>query len=296
VTQTSFDGLIACSSAQSIGLHLAARLRVPLLPVRVRPYPDGELSIQTSPDVKGKRVILVGTFYRPVHSNFFEFALIADALVRTGVKEIVGVVPYMAYARQDRVDQPGKPLSMAVMANLLQRDCISEIFTVELHNPNSVNLFDIPLQNLSAKWAVSEYIRETLLPGMHKPVLLSPDEGRAAWVGEIGESLEVQTAHMIKRRLSEREVEIDCDVDLNDRDVIFLDDMIATGGSMARGVAIAKERGADDVHCVAVHGVFAEHAETRLITAGAHSIAVSTSIPSGFATIDLTSSLADALA
>jgi len=167
--------------------------------------------------------------------------------------------------------------------------------TVELHNPKSVDLFSVPLENLSGAWPVSEYLRETLLPAVHRPLLLSPDKGRASWVAKIGETLQIASAHMIKERLSDREVEMVCDTDLTDHDVILLDDMIATGGSMAKAIHIARERGAASVHCVAVHGVFAERAETSLITAGAESIAVTTSIPSGFAVIDLTSTLADGL-
>jgi ribose-phosphate pyrophosphokinase len=167
--------------------------------------------------------------------------------------------------------------------------------TVELHNPESVRLFDVPFENLNCSWVVSEYLRGTLLPAAHRPILLSPDKGRAEWVGKIGEDLQVKSAHMVKQRLSDREVELICDADLTDHDVFLLDDMIATGGSMAKAVQIARERGAASVHCVAVHGIFAENAETRLITAGAESIAVSTSIPSGFAVIDLTSTLMDGL-
>ncbi|MFH0881971.1 MAG: ribose-phosphate diphosphokinase [bacterium] len=290
-----FDGLIACSSAQSTGLHLAKRLNVPLLPAHVKPHPDGELAIRITPDVKGKRIVLVGSFYRPVHNNIFEFALIADALARADVKEIIGVIPYMAYARQDRVDQPGKPLSMAVIARMLRQNLISHILTVELHNPESVKLFDVPFDNINGSSVVSEYLRETLLPAAHRPILLSPDKGRANWVAKIGEDLQVKFAHMVKNRLSDRDVEMVCDTDLTDHDVFLLDDMIATGGSMAKAVQIAREQGAASVHCVAVHGVFAENAETRLITAGAESIAVSTSIPSGFAVIDLIPTLVEEL-
>lgn len=295
MTGAPFDGLIACSSAQATGLRLATRLNVPLLPAHVKPHPDGELSIAISPDVKDKRIVLVGSFYRPIHTNLFEFALIADALARAEVGEIIGVIPYLAYTRQDRVDQPGHPLSMAVIAGMLKQNRMSHLMTVELHNPASAEWFDMPFTNLSGSWVISEYLRSNLLPALHRPLLLSPDKGRAEWVANLGEDLEINAAHMVKKRLSDREVEMVCDIDLTDHDVILLDDMIATGGSMARAVQIAREQGAASVHCVAIHGVFAENAETRLITAGAESIAVSTSIPSGFAVIDLTQTLFEGL-
>lgn len=289
------DGLVACSSAQALGWSLAKQLDVPLLPAVVRPHPDGELSIELSPDARGKRMALVGSFHRPVHQHLFEFALIADALVHMGVQEIVGVIPYLAYARQDRVDHPGVPLSMDVVVRMLQSERMAGLVMVELHNPKTAQLFSLPIENLRAERLVADELKKTLLPEMKNPLLLSPDRGRSEWVATIGEHLGLLSSWMEKERISDREVTVTVDEELTDKDVVLLDDMIATGGSMERAVRLVRERGASSVHCVAVHGVFAEHAETRLFTAGAESIRVTNSIPSGFAVIDVTPLLADAL-
>lgn len=291
----SIDGIVACSSSQSLGWALAKELGVPLLPAVVRPHPDGELSIELSEEASGKRMALIGSFYRPVHKHLFEFALIADALVHTDVKEIVGVIPYLAYARQDRVDHPGVPLSMDVVARMVSSDRMAGLLTVELHNPGTADLFSIPIKNLRAEEVVARDLENNLLPKMNRPLLISPDRGRAEWVANIGKLLSLETVWMKKERISDREVSVTLDADLDGRDVVLLDDMIATGGSMARAVRLAKERGANRVHCAAVHGVFAEHAETRLFTAGAESIRVTNSIPTGFAVMDLAPLLAGAL-
>jgi ribose-phosphate pyrophosphokinase len=279
-----------------MGWSLARRISVPLFPAKVRPHPDGELSIEISPEVKGRTIALVGSFYKPVHEHLFEFALMADALVRADVREIVGVVPYIAYARQDRVDAPGVPLSMAVVADMIQSPRMSRLISVELHNPQTADLFTIPLSNLRAETPVTDHLSKSLLNTTTSPLLVSPDKGRAEWVASLGERLKVPTTWLNKQRLSDREVQVQSDESMDGRDVILLDDMIATGGSMARAVHLAREQGADSVHCVAVHGVFAEHAETRLFNAGARSISVSDSIPSGFAVIELADLIAAELA
>jgi len=289
------DGVVCCTTGQALGFHLSRALAIPLISARVTPHPDGELSIRIRDRVAGRRLLLVGTSASPLHASLFEIALFADALVRAGVTGLVAVVPYIAYARQDRVDQPGKPISLAVVGSLLHRDEIERLYTVELHNRDTAALFPTPLIDLPASDPTAAYLRAEVLPDCERPVLVSPDKGRGPWVEALGKQMELPAFHMEKRRLSDREVEITSPESLAGRDVILLDDMIATGGSMARAVRMAREQGARSVHCAAVHGVFAEHAETRLFTEGADSVAVSNSLNTGFSRIDLTPTLVEAI-
>ncbi|MBZ0266087.1 ribose-phosphate diphosphokinase [bacterium] len=283
----NIDCIVSCSSAQALSLELSRKLMIPLLPVKVRSHPDGELSTHILADFQGKDVILAGSFYRPAHENLFEFVLLLDALERGGVKSIRGIIPYMAYSRQDRVDAPGRPISISVVANMLQSEHLRELYTMELHNPETTTLFTTPLQNLSASNPVAEYLEQKILTTLENPLLVSPDRGRAVWVQQLAIKTNLPWLHMDKKRISDREVEVQCNGDLRGKDVILLDDMIATGGSMAQAVKLAKSQSARSVICIAIHGIFAEHAETRLITAGAGQIIVSNSIPSGFSEIDL---------
>lgn len=289
------DGVVCCTTGQALGYHLSRELGIPLVSAGVTPHPDGELSIRIRDRVAGRRLLLVGTSATPVHASLFEIALFADALVRAGVAGITAVVPYIAYARQDRVDQPGKPISLSVVGSLLHRDEIDHLYTVELHNPETASFFPTPLVNLPASDPTAAYLRRDVLPECEAPVLVSPDKGRGPWVKALGEQMGLPAFHMEKRRLSDREVEVTSPEPLEGRDVILLDDMIATGGSMARAVRMAREEGARSVHCAAVHGVFAEHAETRLFTEGAASVAVSNSLNTGFSRIDITPTIAEAI-
>ena len=289
-----FDAIVSSTSAQHLGYLLSREMQIPLVPLSAQTHPDGELSVSLNSDVKGKRVIFLATFSRPIHTNIVEYAIIRDALLRHGAREIVTVIAYMAYGRQDRVDQPGKPISLSVIADIVSKPGIAEVFVVELHNLASIEYFPVPVRTVSAIPAVVDYLR-SFVATLPKPAIVSPDLRRWKWAQDVAGPLSLPVYRMIKKRLSDREVTTYCEDDLSHCDVIFVDDIISTGVSMARATTVAYESGAESVHAVAVHGVFSEYAETRLLTAGVKSIAVTNSIVTGFSCIDIVPTIAKTL-
>ncbi|NJE04505.1 ribose-phosphate diphosphokinase [Thermococcus sp. MV11] len=263
--------------------HLEDEIRAlggELIEVEIRKFPDGEKYVRVLGS--GEEATVVQSTFAPQDEKIIELLLIADALRERGVERLRAVVPYFAYSRQDRVTKEGEPVSVrAVMRALgLYYD---ELYVFDLHNPETLKFFPGKAVNLSPARAIAEYFAERLGEG----IVLAPDRGALERAAAVAEKLGLEYSHFEKRRISPTEVQMrPVDVDVKGRNVLIVDDIISTGGTMIKAANLLREMGAEKVFVAATHGVFAEGAIGR-VSRAVDELAVTNTIPTPVSRISI---------
>jgi ribose-phosphate pyrophosphokinase len=226
-------------------------------------------------DVKDQDVVAIQSFYRTPDENIFELLLLADTLRDLGARSITTVVPYFAYTRQDSRFYPGEALSAASVARLLEFAGTTSFLTIDchLHRLGDVaKVFKIPARNLTAMHELGKYAREHFKP--HNPIVIGPDEEASQWAAVVAKELETEHTAFRKVRvrkegMTSSKVEVDAgEINLKGRDVVFADDIISTGKTIAEASKACKKGGAKRIFVVCTHPVLAEGALNRIKAAG----------------------------
>ncbi|MFB6083792.1 MAG: ribose-phosphate diphosphokinase [Halorientalis sp.] len=258
--------IVSGSSSQSLAAALAAATDADLAPVSFERFPDGELMAQVPYFDADEAVIVAATDSSDAHVELLQ---LQDAVREAGASEITTVVPYMGYARQDEAFEPGQPVSARAMAKALSTGT-DRVLTVNPHEPAIVDHFDAPAEAVDAAARLAEPLPEDLT----EPVFLSPDEGAV----DIAETVQNaygrgKTDYFEKTRLSGSEVEIEPrDTDVDGRDVVLTDDIVATGSTMSEAVGALDDMGAARILVTCVHPMLAADARTKLARAGVEAI------------------------
>lgn len=265
-------------------------------------FPDGERYVRIHEDTKGQDVAVIQSLYRTPDEYIFEYLLIADTLRDMGANKIIGVTPYLAYARQDSRFYPGEALSSAAVAKLFESAGTSSILTIDchLHRLGDVSkVFTIPARNLSAMPTLGKYARDVLKP--KNPIVVGPDEEADQWAGTVAKELNAQHTTFTKKRIrkegeTESKLEMDIgDVDLKGRDVVFADDIISTGGTIVQAAKAAKKMGARRMFVLCTHPVLADAALKKVKAAGVVKVIGTDTIPSPVSTVSVAPVIAEAL-
>lgn len=225
---------------------------------------------------------MVQSTFKPQDENLIELLLIGDALRERGFTKLRAVVPYLAYSRQDRVTKEGEPISVrAIMREIgLYYD---ELYVFDLHNPETLRFFPGKAVNLSPARAIAEYFKDKLGDG----VVLAPDKGARARARAVAEKLGLEYSHFEKKRVSPREVKMwPVDIDVVGKNVLIVDDIISTGGTMVKAANLLRARGAEKIFVAATHGVFAEGAIER-VSRAVDELAVTNTIPTPVSRISI---------
>jgi ribose-phosphate pyrophosphokinase len=246
---------LAEAVARALGLRLGDRL--------LEHFPDGEVQIQMREDVRGDDVYVLQPTGPPVGEYLLELLLLADACRRAGAERITALVPSLGYARQDRREHPGEPLSARLVAQLIEAGGCDRVVAVDLHTPSIEGCFAIPLEHLSAVDLLVESIR----PGVTgEAVIVSPDLGAVKLAERYAALLGLPVAIVHKTRLSGTDVSVRGLVgEVRGRAPIVIDDMISTGGTIAAAIGALVAAGAvPDVAVVASHALLVGPAVERL--------------------------------
>lgn len=277
--------VICTERSQVLGARLARELSVPVVSVNFSRFPDGEHYL-----IAGElddETVIVGSVVD--NDALVQLMLLVDAC---GSSRIRLVLPYMAYARQDKQFKKGEPLSARAVAKALSRG-VSEVFTVNIHDPAVLDHFDVPARNISLAPDIGAYIK-TL--GLDKPLILAPDDGAFAFARDVGKAGGWDADHLDKTRLSGSEVRMaPKKISARSRPVVIVDDIISTGGTIATAAGMLYEQGADGVYAACVHGVLTSGAYARLMATGIRDLSCSDTIERACSRVSAAGTIAAAI-
>jgi ribose-phosphate pyrophosphokinase len=240
-------------------------------------FPDGEINIKVNCDVRGADCFIVQPTCAPVNDNLLELLILVDCLKRASARRITAVVPYFGYARQDRKDEGRVPITSKLVANLIERAGTHRMLTVDLHAAQIQGFFDIPVDHLYAAPVLVKYFAAKNIPDL---VVASPDLGSSKMAWAYAKRLNGRLAMVEKRRVSPSETHVQFVIgEVEGKNVILVDDMIATGGSVAEATRVLKDKGARDIYLCATHAVLAGNAVEKLRGAPVKEIIVTDTIP-----------------
>jgi ribose-phosphate pyrophosphokinase len=245
---------LAAKIAQSVGL--------PVSDAVVSSFPDGETRVKINENIRGRDVFIVQPTCPPTNQNLMELLILIDAARRASAYRITAVIPYFGYARQDRKDQPRVPITAKLVANLLAAAGTDRVLTLDLHAQQIQGFFDIPVDHLYAAPVLIRYLRQKKLENL---VIVSPDVGGLKLASAYADALSASLAIVAKRRLSPTETEATHVIgDVEGKNVLLVDDLTETAGTLTSAAALLKEKGARDIYAGVSHAVFTEIAHERL--------------------------------
>ncbi|WP_458207352.1 ribose-phosphate diphosphokinase [Haladaptatus sp. NG-SE-30] len=281
--------ILSGSASQSLAATLAEELDEPLASVEYRSFPDGEL-LASAPDFENDRAIVVAsTVSSDAH---LELLQLQDAAREWGTEEIVTVLPYMGYARQDKAFERGHPISARAVARAISTGT-NRVLTVNPHEDAVCDFFDVPAEPVDAAGQLAEPLPDDLTD----PVFLSPDDGALDIAETVRDAYgRGATDYFEKKRLSGTNVEITpSDTDVTERDVVVTDDIIATGSTMSEAVSLLQQRDVGRVFVTCVHPMLARNARTKLAQAGVEAVYGTDTIERAVSQVSVAPVVADVL-
>src|SRR5688500_3524063 len=217
---------------------ICTALEIPLGRGRTELFPDGELIVKVEEDVRGRDCFIVQPTSHPVNAHLMELMIWIDCLRRASASRITAVIPYFGYARQDRKDEGRTPITAKLVANLLERAGADRVVAVDMHAPQVQGFFDIPVDHLYAGPGLSKWSNDLQLDN---PVFVSPDGGNVKRAQKYAHSLGGEICFIDKRRRSGTETEAKHVIgDVAGKNVLMVDDMITTAGTMVEAVRILR--------------------------------------------------------
>ncbi|MBI5723955.1 MAG: ribose-phosphate pyrophosphokinase [Planctomycetes bacterium] len=270
-----FAGRANPQLAQKISDYLG----VPLGKAKVQVFPDSEIMVKVEEDVRGRDVFVIQPTCQPVNEHLMELLIFVDCLRRASAERITAVMPYFGYARQDRKDEGRTPITAKLAANLIATAGTDRVLTMDLHAAQIQGFFDIPVDNLMAEPVLSRHYTQLKLDNL---VLVSPDVGNVKRAKVYSQRLGGELAIINKRRVTGSQIEIGEMIgSVEGRNVLMVDDMISTAGTIANAAKLCKEKGAISVHVGATHAVLCDPAIERLKDSPIDELVVTDTIPVG---------------
>jgi ribose-phosphate pyrophosphokinase len=256
--------IIGGSASQKLAAKVAWNLEENLSPIETRRFPDGERYIRINGEVPKEVVVIQSTGY-PQDENLMELFLLLKNLKSLGVERTRVVIPYFGYGRQERRFKSGEAVSAVIVAELLEAAGASEIYSINLHEKNIKEFFNIPVHEISAMPLIANYIRQQ----MEDPMIIGPDKGALGFATEVSRILKCECDYLEKIRISPEKVETKPkNLDVAGRDVVIIDDIISTGGTIVSASKILRDLGANKVVVGCVHPVLVEDALLKIFAAG----------------------------
>ncbi len=269
--------LISGTSHPKFAGELARHMGIPLGKISIESFPDGEIYVQVLDNVRGRDVFVVQSVARRPNHYLMELLIIIDALKRASARSIVAVIPYFGYARQDRKDKPRVPITAKLTADLLATAGATRVLTMDLHASQIQGFFDIPADNLYARPKLVEAIMALQL---HNFVVTAPDLGAIKQARAYANNLGTEVTVIDKRRVSSEKVEVFAIIgDIKGKDILLVDDLCSTGGTLVSAAHAVKEAGAGRIFAVFTHGLLVGDAIKNLEASPIEKIFMSNTVP-----------------
>ncbi len=256
--------IFAGSSSQKLAEKIANYLGIELTPVELVNFADGETFVKSTESVRGDKVFVVQSTSKPVNESLMELLIFIDALRRSSADEIVAVIPYYGYARQDRKASPREPITSKLVANLLTVAGATRVVTMDLHARQIQGFFDIPVDHMEALPILAKHFIKYGF-NAEDTVVVSPDVGGVKRARGLANWLHTPLAIIDKRRAKANVSEVMNIIgDVKGKKAILIDDMIDTAGTICNAAQALIDQGATEVYGCATHAVFSGPAIERL--------------------------------
>jgi len=257
--------------------NISKYLDVGLSQSNISKFSDGEINCQISESVRGRDVFIIQPTCAPTNDNLMELLIMTDAIRRSSAKSITAVIPYFGYARQDRKAAPRVPITSKLVANLLESAGITRVVTMDLHAGQIQGFFDIPVDNLYGSTVFVDYIKNK---NLQNPIVASPDVGGVARARNMAEKMGFDLVIVDKRREQANKSEVMNIIgDVEGKDVILVDDIIDTAGTIIQAAAALKAKGATSVTACCTHGVLSGPAFERIEKGALDELVITDTIP-----------------
>ncbi|MFB3889328.1 MAG: ribose-phosphate diphosphokinase [Candidatus Bathyarchaeia archaeon] len=286
--------LVPGPASRELGEKIATLAGIGLVPAAHRVFPDGESYIRLDGNVEGEHVAIVQTTCAPQDTHLMQLAFMASAAKRNGAKKVTAIVPYLAYARQDKIFLPGETISIETIAAMLHAAGIDQLVTVNVHAEAALCRFPFPAKTLSAIPLLANHFVQK---GIKKAFALAPDKGAMYIAQQAQEVLQGEAGHLEKQRdrHTGQTSQTGKGLNVKGKTVIVFDDIISTGGTIVGAAKILKEQGAEKVYTACVHGLLIGDAEKRILDADVDEIVATDSVPSHASKVSLAPLIAEEL-
>ena len=283
-----------------LAADIAERIGVPLCEAFVGHFNNGETQVMIEESIRGKDIFIIQSTSFPVNDNLMELLILTDACKRASAHSITAVVPYYAYARQDRKTRGREPISAKLVANLMTTAGVTRVVTVDLHAGQIQGFFDIPVDHLAAAPVLAGYFREQDYEDL---IVVSPDLGGVTRARIMADFLHAPIAIIEKRRPEPGRAEVMNLIGaVEGETALLIDDIVDTAGSLCEGAKALKERGAKRVLAACSHAILSDPAVERIEASPLEKLVITDSIPvppekqsEKLVTLSLAQSLADVI-
>ena len=250
------------SANRELALRICQYLGVPLGQATISSFPDGETYVRIEENIRGHDVFIIQPTCPPTNQHLMELLIMVDAARRASADRITAVIPFFGYARQDRKDQPRVPITAKLVANLLFASGVDRVLTMDLHAQQVQGFFDIPVDHLYSLPVLIKYLRQRLT---RKTVVVSPDVGGLKMASAYAHALGANLAIVAKERRSATETDALYLIgEVEDRDVLLVDDLTETAGTLTSAAELMTKRGALEIYAGVSHAVLVDVAIPRL--------------------------------
>ncbi|HEV2045559.1 MAG TPA: ribose-phosphate pyrophosphokinase [Chthoniobacterales bacterium] len=251
------------SANRELAERICSYLGVPLGQATISSFPDSETYVRIEENIRGRDVFIIQPTCPPTNQHLMELLIMVDAARRASADRITAVIPFFGYARQDRKDQPRVPITAKLVANLLHASGVNRVLTMDLHAQQVQGFFDLPVDHLYSLPVLIKYLRQRLTAG--KTVVVSPDLGGLKMASAYADALGANLAIVAKERRSATETEALYLIgEVKDRDILLVDDLTETAGTLTSAAELLKKRGALKIYAGVSHAVLVDVAIQRL--------------------------------
>jgi ribose-phosphate pyrophosphokinase len=284
--------VIAGPASSDLAEKVAERLGAHLVAAELRVFSDGESKIKMCR--AGKNCVIVQSTHPPTDTHLMQALMLSKKCADDGSRDVCAVIPYLAYARQDRAFLEGEVVSIALVAKLLEAAGVRHVITVDIHSQLAMSHF-ASIQNVSSIPLLADHAARMKL---HRLVAVSPDAGGAGRAKEFARRLKADFVALKKSRdrtTGEVTVEAKLDIDVSGRDAILVDDMISSGGSIVKAAELLRKKGAGKIYAMCAHALLIGDAAQKIKAVGVQDIIATNSVPGEYAKVDLSPAITEAV-
>ncbi|OYT57765.1 ribose-phosphate diphosphokinase [Euryarchaeota archaeon ex4484_162] len=283
--------ILSGSASKTVAKDLSKQLGWPLVKTEIKRFPDNELYIRILDEIEDEDIVVVQNTYPD--NNIIELLLLQDALSEAGANTITVVIPYFGYSRQDKKFNKGEPISARAIAEHISLHA-SKTIIIDPHKKHILDFFRIPAVSCTAVSEIAEYIKNK--KNSNIDLVLAPDKGALERAQMASNIIDCEYDYMEKTRISDHIVEIKPkNLNVKKKKILIIDDIISTGGTMAKSIKELKRQGAEKIYVACTHGLFIGNAVEKLLSAGCDEIISTDTIHSKFSKVKIASCVAKIL-